>query len=46
VKKLVEILKVMRDDRVLHVMLTLLPAGVPPRKKLAAIADVILRELK
>jgi hypothetical protein len=46
VHKLVEILKVMRDDGVHHVMLTLLPTAVPPLKKLASIADLVLPSLQ
>ena len=45
VHKLVEILKVMRDDGVHHVMLTLLPTAVPPLMKLASIADLVLPSL-
>jgi luciferase-type oxidoreductase len=40
-RQLLEILKAMRDDGVHHVMLTLLPTGVPPREKLAGIADLV-----
>lgn len=39
-RQLLEILKAMRDDGVHHVMLTLLPTGVPPREKLAGITDL------
>ncbi|MFB9262919.1 hypothetical protein ACFFWD_06990 [Bradyrhizobium erythrophlei] len=45
-RELTEILKAMRDDGVHHVMLTLLPSGIPPREKLAAIADLVLPDLR
>jgi luciferase-type oxidoreductase len=45
-RELTEILKAMRNDGVHHVMLTLLPSGIPPREKLAAIADLVLPNLK
>ena len=45
-RQLTGILKALKDDGVHHVMLTLLPTGVPPRERLAAIADLVLPNLK
>jgi pyruvate-formate lyase-activating enzyme len=45
-RKLAGILKAMQDEGGHHVMLTLLPTGVPPREKLADIADLVLTDLK
>jgi hypothetical protein len=52
-RKLAGILKAMQDEGGHHVMVTLLPTGVPasretgaPREKLADIADLVLTDLK
>ncbi|MBR0800321.1 TIGR03571 family LLM class oxidoreductase [Bradyrhizobium jicamae] len=45
-RQFLEILEAMRDDGVHHVMLTLLPSRIPPREKLAAVADLVLPGLK